>query len=88
MSIDGEFNPAAILTDAEVREIKALYLTGEHSYTYIAAQFGVHKSTVQQIINCVRWDHLLEPEQPKALERIREQRRNNHNLKHRRLTSG
>jgi len=74
MTFDGEANPMAILTDAQVTEIKALYLTGENSYTDIACQFGVHKSTVQQIINCVRWHHLLEPEQPKALAKMREYR--------------
>jgi hypothetical protein len=73
-SIDGELNPVAVLTDAEVREIKALYLTGEHSYTYIAAQFGVAKSTVQQIISCIRWGHLLEPGEAQALTEMREYR--------------
>jgi len=88
MSVQGEQNPLAILTDAEVGEIKALYLTGEHSYTDLAWRFHVRKTTVQQIINGERWDHLLEPGQPENLARVREQRRNNHNLKHKRRRNG
>ena len=84
MNAKGEHNPLARLTDAEVGEIKALYLGGEHSYTDLAFKFGVRKTTAQQIINGERWDHLLEPGQAEALARVREQRHNNHGLKHKR----
>jgi hypothetical protein len=70
----GEANPAAILTDADVSEIKALYLTGELSYAAIACRFGVARSTVQQIISCIRWHHLLEPGEAQALAEMRDQR--------------
>jgi uncharacterized protein YjcR len=83
-SVEGELNGHAILTGAEVGEIKALYLTGENSYTDIARRFGVRKSTVQSIINTDRWDHSLEPGQAEELARVRELRRNNHKLKHKR----
>ena len=73
-SFEGETNPVARLTNATVREIRSLYLMGNRSYLDLAWQFGVHKSTVQQIINCMRWDHLLEPGQAQALSEMRDQR--------------
>ena len=42
---EGELNGMAILTDATVREIKALYLTGKHSYEDLAKWFGVTQGT-------------------------------------------
>jgi len=83
-SAEGELNARAILTDAQVGEIKELYLMGEHSYTDLARIFRVRKTTIQQVINTDRWDHLLEPGQAEELARVREQRHNNHKLKHRR----
>jgi len=83
-SAEGEHNPRAILTNEEVKDIKNLYLTAQHSYADIARRFGVRKSTVQSIINTGRWDHALEQGQAENLARVREQRRNNHKLKHRR----
>jgi hypothetical protein len=82
MSAQGEHNPRARLTDAEVGDIRALYLTGERSYLDLSRLFRVRKTTIQQVINTDRWDHLLEPGQAQALAQVREQRRNNHNLKH------
>jgi hypothetical protein len=73
----GEANPVAVLTDAKVREIKSLYLTGYHSYAALAKRFHVHKATVQQIINCVRWHQLLEPGERQALAEMREYRNQN-----------
>jgi hypothetical protein len=68
---------STILTDAEVRKIKELYLTGKHSYTDLARRFHVHKATVQQIINCVRWNHLLVSGEAEALAEMREYRNQN-----------
>ena len=84
MNAEGEHNPRAILSPEAVKEMRQLYLTSEYSYAELALGFGVEKTTVQQIINGERWDHLLEPGQPEKLERVREQRRNNHDLKHKR----
>jgi hypothetical protein len=78
MSAEGEHNPLARLTDAEVGEIKALYLTGEHSYSDLAWRFHVRKTTIQQIINGERWDHLLEAGEAQALAEMREQRNHNY----------
>jgi DNA invertase Pin-like site-specific DNA recombinase len=77
-SFEGEHNPVAVLTDAEVREIKDLYLTGAHSYVEIARRFHVARSTVQQIINGERWHHLLEPGEAEALAEMREYRNHNY----------
>ena len=73
-SFVGETNPVARLTNATVREIRSLYMLGGHSYEAIAFQFGVHKSTVQQVINCLRWHHLLVPGEAEALAEMRDQR--------------
>jgi hypothetical protein len=78
MSAEGEHNPLARLTDAEVGEIKELYLLGRHSYNDLARLFGVRKTTIQQIINGERWDHLLEPGQAQALAKMRDQRNCNY----------
>ena len=71
---EGEANSVAILTDAKLREIKELYLTGKHSYVEIARRFGVARSTVQQILNCERWHHLLQPGEREALSEMRDYR--------------
>jgi hypothetical protein len=71
---EGEHNGVAVLTDAKVREIKSLYLTGYHSYAAIAKRFHVARSTVQQILNCERWHHLLEPGEAEALTEMRDYR--------------
>jgi len=61
---------------------------GEHiTYVDLAFKFRVRKTTIQQVINTDRWDHLLEPGQAQALAQVREQRRNNHNLKHKRRSN-
>ena len=90
MSVEGEHNPLAILSPEAVKEMRQLYLTSEYSYAELALGFGVEKTTVQQIINGERWDHILEVGQAQALDRVREQRRNNDNLKHkpRRIGNG
>jgi DNA invertase Pin-like site-specific DNA recombinase len=77
-SIEGELNGAAILTDAEVREIKDLYLTGKFAYSEIARRFHVARSTVQQIINGERWQHLLEAGEAEALSEMRKYRNHNY----------
>ena len=86
-SAEGELNPRAILTGVEVGEIKSLYLTGVHSYADLARRFRVRKTTVQSIINTGRWDHALKSGEAQALARVREQRRNDHNLKHKRRSN-
>jgi hypothetical protein len=85
---EGELNGRAILTDATVREIKALYLTAKCSYEDLAKWFGVKKTTVFDVISTKHWDHLLEPGEAKALAEMREQRRDNYNFKHRRRQYG
>jgi hypothetical protein len=84
----GEANGMAILTDATVAEIKALYLTGQWAFVELALEFGVKKSTVADVISTKHWDHLLEPGEAEALAQVREQRRDNYNFKHRRRQYG
>jgi uncharacterized protein YjcR len=85
---EGELNGMAILTNATVREIKALYLTGRCSLVDLASAFGVKKTTVFDVISTKHWDHLLEPGEAEALAQMREQRRDNYNFKHRRRQYG
>jgi hypothetical protein len=83
-NVEGERNPLAILSPEAVREMRALYVTGDYSYSELALGFGVEKQTVADVIQGNRWDHLLEDGELETLGRVREARRNNHNLKHRR----
>ena len=71
---EGELNGRAILTDATVREMRQLYLTGNFSYSKLALGFGVEKSTVFDVISTKHWDHLLEPGEAERLTEMREQR--------------
>jgi hypothetical protein len=46
----GASHPRATLTDAQVREIRALYLPHVRGYLTLARQFGVGASTVRDIV--------------------------------------
>jgi hypothetical protein len=88
MSIEGERNFVTRLTNATVKDIRSLYVLGDHSYADLAWWLDVHRSTIQKIINGERWHHLLEPDEAETLARVREQRRNDHNLKNWRYGNG
>jgi DNA-binding GntR family transcriptional regulator len=58
----GENSPAAKLREADVLEIRDLYASrvpgdGVSQYS-LAAQFGVHRSTVQQAVAARTWRHI------------------------------
>lgn len=64
-TIEGEMNPAAILTEAEVREIRRNYKYGRKSRheggetkRQIAERYGVSVSAIKQVINRQSWGYL------------------------------
>jgi hypothetical protein len=58
----GEKNGHAVLTDAKVRQIRALYAKGNIGHRPLAKKMGVCRSLVQQIVQGKAWAHLLKEE--------------------------
>lgn len=54
----GTANANAIISDEDVREIRALYAGGGISQEALAGQFGVHQGTVSRIIRRTAWAHV------------------------------
>ncbi len=54
----GENNNSAKLKEWQVREIRALYATGEHGYRPIAERYGVNPATVRAIVQRKIWANL------------------------------
>jgi hypothetical protein len=46
----GQINPAAILTNAQVEEIRCLYATGEYKQVDLANRYGVAFQTISKIV--------------------------------------
>lgn len=55
----GERIGCAKLTDDRVRDIRAEYATGTTTYHKLARKHGVGTSTIQAVIECRAWKHLL-----------------------------
>jgi transcriptional regulator NrdR family protein len=55
--IKGEQNGAAVLTEANVLEIRRLAFENE-KYMSIAKRFGIHKDTVYRIVKRKLWSHV------------------------------
>ena len=71
----GTANAHAILVDADVREIRALHLSGEWAMSELAAKFGVRKATIQSVLTGDNWGWLLAEGELAALRKMREDRR-------------
>lgn len=54
----GEANHGAKLTDAKVREIRALHAKGGISHPQLAARYGVSKAAIGFIIRRRNWKHV------------------------------
>jgi len=57
----GEKSPTAILTESQVREIRARYIPGKRGTgsKSLAKQYGVHFRTIEQILKGETWTHIL-----------------------------
>lgn len=51
----GEEHPFAVLTEAQVQEIRARYVGGDHSYASLARLFGMSKSQIGSILTRKKW---------------------------------
>jgi hypothetical protein len=58
-NIVGAKHPRAKLTDAQVREIRALSVCGEKT-AHIAKRYGVDFKTISRILKGIGWRHLLD----------------------------
>jgi hypothetical protein len=70
----GEANGTTVLSEDEVVEVRQRYLTGNYSYGDLAAKFGVRKSTIQMVLNCMNWRWLLRDGEEELLRQVREER--------------
>ena len=56
--IQGERHYAAKMTPDTVRELRALYATGEYTCSQLAERYGLHRVSVQDIVNRTNWKHV------------------------------
>jgi len=56
--VRGQKNPAAKLTDDDVRSIRRLYATGEFTQARLAKQFKVGQTAISNILLGRRWAHV------------------------------
>lgn len=54
----GSRSPNTHLTESDVAELRALYATGTHSQTALAARFGLGQSAVSSIVRRKSWRHV------------------------------
>lgn len=54
----GEKNPFAVLTKEQVIEIRSKYMPYKYSAQKLANEYGVHVSTIKDIINNRTWRHI------------------------------
>lgn len=57
-SLPGELSPHTDLTEAQVREIRAMYATGEFTQKEIGRRFGISGSGVGMIVRRQNWRHV------------------------------
>lgn len=56
--VAGAKNPAAVLDESRVAEIRARHLAGDGSYASLARDYGVSKATICHIVTRRKWPHL------------------------------
>lgn len=54
----GDLNPAAKITEADVRKIRALYATGQYRQIDLARRFGLTQWPISAIIRRKTWKHV------------------------------
>jgi hypothetical protein len=67
--LTGQANPAARLTEVQVREIRRRYLAEELTITDLAGQYGMRLYAIYALLNRQTWAHL--PPQPGEATRTR-----------------
>lgn len=58
VALRGEANGAAMLTEDDVRAIRAEYQMGKFGYVRLAHRYGVNKSTIRRIVLRESWGHV------------------------------
>lgn len=56
--VAGEKNPRALLTAADVCQIRKQYAVGNVTLKQLASEYGVHFDTISKAVNYVTWSHL------------------------------
>lgn len=56
--LKGERNPSSKLTVSDVVEARALYATGNYTYTELGVKFGVTPTPMCQAIKGIKWGHV------------------------------
>lgn len=54
----GESNGSAVLNESDIRSIRSLYATGQHTMKQIANQYGVSDGAVRFIVRRITWKHV------------------------------
>lgn len=54
----GERHGNATFTEADVREIRRLYATGEHTQWELAHKYGTGQNQISRIVRCEIWRHV------------------------------
>lgn len=70
----GSENGTAVLSERDVVEIRQRYLTGHFAMSELAAEWGLPKSTIQAVLCCANWSHLLSEGEAEQLREMREER--------------
>lgn len=56
--LKAEANGMAVLTPELVRQIRALYATGDHTYSTVAATLSIGRTTVARVVTRQSWGHV------------------------------
>ena len=56
--VNGEQTCTAILTEAQVREIRTRCVTRDRSYAALGREYGVSEATIRWIVHRVNWKHV------------------------------
>lgn len=55
----GELNPVAIITESDVRQIRARYAAGDVLQKDLAREFGITQANVSVIVRRLSWSHVV-----------------------------
>ena len=58
MKMNGSKNKSSVLVESQVREMRKKWKSGNYTYVSMAAEYGVGRQTVHNIINYANWRHI------------------------------